>query len=101
MIGVYVRFQFDGDIDAPKLRAIAEGASPQFEGMPGLRSKAFTFDAGKREACNFYVWHTEEAARNFYSEEMLTRITAVYGVRPSIEYVEIASLVDNGVPAGT
>jgi heme-degrading monooxygenase HmoA len=99
MIGVYVRFSFDQDLDEQKLRNIAEGASPQFEGMPGLRSKAFTFDSGKREACNFYVWNSEEAARNFYNEEMLTRITSIYGVRPSIEYAEIASLVDNGVPA--
>lgn len=98
MIGVYVRFSFDQDLDEQKLRKIAEGASPQFEGMPGLRSKAFTFDAGKREACNFYVWNSEEAATKFYSEAMLTRVTGAYGVRPSIEYVEIASLVDNGVP---
>lgn len=96
MIGVYVRFQFDQALDEQKLRSIAEGARAQFEGMPGLRSKAFTFDSEKREAVNFYVWHSEEAARNFYSEQVIDRITSLYGVRPSIEFVEIATLVDNG-----
>jgi hypothetical protein len=96
MIGVFVRFRFDQDLDEQKLRAIADGARAQFEGMPGLRSKAFTFDSGTREAVNFYVWNSEDAAREFYSAPVLDRITSVYGVRPSIEFVEIATLVDNG-----
>jgi hypothetical protein len=95
MIGVFVRFQFDHGFDEQKLRDIAQGARAQFEGMPGLRSKAFTFDAGKQEAVNFYVWNSEDAARRFYSEEIIERITSIYGVRPSIEFVELATLVDN------
>jgi hypothetical protein len=96
MIGVFVRFQFDHELDEQKLRAVAAGARAQFEGMPGLRSKAFTFDPAKREAVNFYVWHSEDAAKKFYSNEIVERITSIYGVRPSIEFVEIATLVDNG-----
>lgn len=96
MIGVYFRFQFDQALDEQKLRSIAAGARAQFEGMPGLRSKAFTFDSEKREAVNFYVWNSEDAARNFYSEPVLEKITSLYGVRPSIDFVEIATLVDNG-----
>ena len=33
--------------------------------MKGLRSKVFTFSAEKREATNFYVWDSEEAAKAF------------------------------------
>jgi len=96
MIGVFVRFKFDEDIDEQKVRGIAEQSRAKFEGMPGLRSKAFTFDASKREAVNFYVWHSEEAARAFYTDEMRDMVASVYGVRPSLEFVEIATLVDNG-----
>lgn len=96
MIGVFVRFQFDQEIDAQKLRRIAARSRAKFEGMPGLRSKAFTFDPSKREAANFYVWNSAQEARNFYSDEMLELVTSAYGVRPSIEFVEIATLVDNG-----
>lgn len=95
MIGVFVRFHFDQDIDEQKLRGIAQGARARFEGMPGLRSKAFTFDSAKQEAVNFYIWDSEDLARNFYSEEIIRQITTIYGVRPSIEFVEIATLVDN------
>jgi hypothetical protein len=63
--------------------------------MPGLRSKAFTLDEESGEATNFYVWDSEEAARAFLSEEMKERVTGLYGVRPSVRFVQIAELVDN------
>lgn len=61
----------------------------------GLRSKAFTLDSGKREATNFYVWDSEAAAKAFFNDELLERLTGLYGVRPSIEFVQIAALVEN------
>jgi len=63
--------------------------------MPGLHSKAFTVNSGKREATNFYVWDSEEAARAFFSDALLERVTGLYGVRPSVEFVQIATLVEN------
>jgi heme-degrading monooxygenase HmoA len=95
MIGVFVTFRYGSDFDAAKIRKIAETASSHFEGMPGLRSKAFTINPEAREAVNVYLWDSEGAAKAFFSEELLQRVTALYGVRPSIAFVEIASLVDN------
>jgi hypothetical protein len=63
--------------------------------MPGLRSKAFTLSSARREATNFYVWDSEEAARAFFTDELLERLTGLYGVRPTVEFVEIAALVEN------
>ena len=63
--------------------------------MPGLRSKAFTFNSEKREAINFYVWDSEDAAKAFFTDELLERVTGIYGVRPIIEFVQIATLVEN------
>ena len=96
MLGVFVTFRYDKDFDAAKVRKIAEGAGKMFEGMPGLRSKAFTLAPERREAVNFYVWESETAARAFFTEQMVERVTGLYGVRPSIQYAEIATLVDNG-----
>jgi hypothetical protein len=95
MIGVFVQFRYENGFDAQKLRAIAEGARAMFERMPELRSKAFTLNAAAREATNFYVWNTEAAARALFSEEMIAKIAAVYGVRPTITFVELPVLVDN------
>jgi len=95
MIGVFVTFCYQGDFDSEKICRIAETARPSFEKMPGLRWKAFTFNPEAREAINFSVWDSEEAAKAFFNEELVQRVTGLYGVRPSIAFVEIATLVDN------
>ena len=95
MIGVFVTFRYSENFDEHAVRKIAETARGRFEGMPGLRSKAFTVNSGKREATNFYVWDSEDAARAFFTDTLLERVTGLYGVRPSVEFVQIATLVEN------
>ena len=95
MIGVVVKFHFGDNFDEQAVRKIAETARTKFEGMPGLRSKAFTFNSEKREALNFYVWASEDAAKAFFTDQLLEFVTGLYGVRPTIEFVQIATLVEN------
>ncbi len=95
MIGVFVSFACGDKFDEPAVRKIAETARAKFEGMPGLRSKAFTVNSGKRTAVNFYVWDSEDAAKAFFTDALLERLTGLYGVRPSVEFVQIATLVEN------
>ena len=95
MIGVFVTFRYDDKFDEQAVRKIAEAARASFEGMPGLRSKAFTINSAKREARNLYVWDSEDAAKAFYTDALLERVTGLYGVRPSVEFVQIAALVEN------
>ena len=98
MVGVFITFRYADNFDARAVQKIADAARPRFEGMPGLRSKAFTLDSGKREAANFYVWDSEDAARAFFTDQLLERVTGLYGVRPSVEFVQIATLVENSRP---
>ena len=95
MIGVFVTFRHGDKFNEQAVRKIAETARVRFEGMPGLRSKAFTLNSGKREAVNFYVWDSEYAAKAFFTDQLLERVASLYGVRPSVEFVQIASLVEN------
>jgi multidrug efflux pump subunit AcrB len=95
VIGVTVTFQYDDDFDHARVVAVAEKARATFEGMPELRSKVFTVDDARRRAMNFYVWESTEAARSFFSDELRQRVTGLYGVEPTIDFVEIAELVDN------
>jgi hypothetical protein len=53
MIGVFITLHYGDDFDEEGVRKIAETARGRFEGMPGLRCKAFTINSGKREATNF------------------------------------------------
>lgn len=95
MVGVLVTFQFEVGFDRASIEQVAEGARARFEGLPGLRFKFFTVDAERLRATNFYVWESEEAARGFFTEELVERVTGLYGVRPELEFVEIVTVVDN------
>lgn len=95
MIGVFVTFRYGDNFDEQAVRKIADTARVRFEGMPGLRSKAFTINPGKREAANFYIWDSEDAAKAFFTDQFLERVTDLYGVRPSVEFVQVAALVEN------
>jgi hypothetical protein len=95
MIGVFLTFRYSEGFDAERLRTIAENAAPTFDGLAGLRSKTFTLNAARREAVNFYVWESEEAAQRLHDEKVMARVTSLYGVRPTVDMVEIAVLVDN------
>ena len=96
MLGVFVTFRYESSFDAAKVRKIAVGARTMFEGMPGLRSKAFTLSPDTREATNFYIWESDAAAKAFFNEQLVERVTGLYGARPTMQFVEIATLVDNG-----
>jgi hypothetical protein len=95
MVAVFVTFRYGDDFNEAAVRKIADGARAKFEGMPGLRQKVFTLRPEKREATNFYVWDSEEAARGFFTDQLLEGVTRLYGVRPSVEYAQIAAAVDN------
>jgi hypothetical protein len=95
MIGVSVTFQYDEDFDHARVVSIAQNERQTFEGMPGLRFKAFTVDDTQQRAMNFYVWESADAAKSFFSEGLRELVTDLYGVAPTINFVEIAQLVDN------
>jgi heme-degrading monooxygenase HmoA len=95
MQGVIVELQYGDDFDRARLEGVAREARGRFEGMPGLRQKAFTVDEEGRRATNVYLWESDEAAREFFSDELRDLVTQLYGVRPTIRFVEVAELVDN------
>jgi heme-degrading monooxygenase HmoA len=95
MIGVSVVFDYDGDLDRSRVIEVARNARKMFEGLPGLRFKVFTLDDTQQRAMNFYVWDSREAAEAFFTEELRERVTGLYGVSPTVSYLEIAELVDN------
>jgi hypothetical protein len=95
MTGVFVTFTYDGDLDRDRVENVAREARKLFEGMPGLRYKFFTLDPERRRAVNFYAWDAEDAARGFFDDALLERVTGLYGTPPTVDYVEIAEVVDN------
>ena len=96
MLGVIVQFQYSDDFDAERIMGIAHQARSTFEGMPGLRQKAFAFDEENRRAANVYLWESEADARGFFTDALVERVTELYGVAPTVTFLEVAELVDNG-----
>jgi hypothetical protein len=96
MHSVIVEFQYGEEFDRTHIAEIAREARGRFEGLPQLRQKAFTIDEQNRRATNVYLWESEDAARAFFTDELVDRVTGIYGVRPTVSFVEVAELVDNG-----
>jgi hypothetical protein len=94
MIAVFVTFDSDS-LDEARVRKIAAEARGMFEGMASLRNKFFTLGEKTSRATNVYVWESDDAARQFFSDQLLDRVTDLYGVRPEIEFAEVVELVDN------
>jgi heme-degrading monooxygenase HmoA len=98
MTGVLITFQYDEEsFERRRIEGVAEGAKPTFVGLPGLRLKSFMIDEEARRAVNVYFWESEDDARAFFSDELRERVTGFYGVAPTIEFLEVMALVDNGV----
>lgn len=99
MQAVLIEFQYADDFDRARVAEIARDARTRFEGMPGLRQKAFTVDEQNRRATNVYIWDSGEAARAFFDEGFAERVAALYGVRPTVTFAEVVELVDNAPSA--
>ena len=95
MLGVLVTFQYGDDFDRERLVGIASESRHMFEGMQGLRSKAFTVDDANRRAVNIYVWEWEDQGFAFFNAERRDQIASIYGAAPTIDFVEIVEFVDN------
>ena len=95
MIGVIVTIGPGANLDRQRASAVAEKAAPMFEGMDGLRSKAFMWDDEAGMVTNTYVWDSESAARSFFTPELKAQIIELYGVEPQVRFAEVSALVDN------
>ena len=99
MVGTIVTLSYPDGIDRSRVLKVAAESKGMFDGMPGLRSKVFTLDEQHDQAVNVYLWDSEGAARGFFTDDVTTLITDVYGVSPTIRHVEILAVVDNAPAA--
>ena len=95
MIATIVTFTSPDGFEPERLRGIADHSRPRFEGLPGLRSKVFTLDANGQRARNVYLWDDEAKAHAFFDDDLKSLVTELYGVAPTIEFVDVLGDVDN------
>ena len=97
MIGVIVTIGPGENLNRQLASAVAEQATPMFEGLEGLRSKVFMWDDETGTVTNTYVWESEAAARVFFTPEVKAQIVELYGVEPQVRFAEVSALIDNTV----
>jgi hypothetical protein len=86
MVEVLLTFLFGPEFDEGRLRQVAEAAQGESNATPGLHSKELMIDAANHGAVHLYVWDSEDTAREFFTPDRVELITALYGVRPSIQF---------------
>ena len=99
MVEVLLIFRFGPEFDEARIRQVAEAAQGEANGTPGLRSKVLMIDAANRGAVHVYAWDSEGAARAFLTPDRVELITALYGVRPSVQFVHEIRTVALVTPA--
>jgi hypothetical protein len=97
MIAVIVTIGPGENLNRQRASAVAEQATPMFEGLAGLRSKVFMWDDETGTVTNTYVWESEAAARAFFTPETKAQIAELYGVDPQVQFAEVSALIDNSV----
>lgn len=85
-----------GTYDRERLEAVSQSTAPKYRGMAGLIAKTYWYDDERREHGGFYVWATREAAEALHTPEHLSRLEALYGVRPEVRFVDAPIHIDNG-----
>jgi len=96
MIATIVTFRHaPGAYDRVRFEAINRTTAPKYEGLSGLVWKAYWYDDAARENGGIYVWTSREAAEATHDETHLERLTELYGVRPTVRWLDVPVWVDN------
>lgn len=95
MIAALVLFPVEGSLSPEEATARFQSTAPNYEGLPGLRSKAYVYEDEGRTVGGFYVWESREAAEAMYTDAWREKVTGVYGVEPSLRYFSVPVFIDN------
>ncbi|MES2957468.1 MAG: hypothetical protein V4792_04720 [Pseudomonadota bacterium] len=86
MVEVLLTFLFGAEFDEARIRQVSETGQGEAKTTPGLRSKRLMIDRANCGAVLLYLWDSEDTARDFFSLDRVELITALYGVRPTIQF---------------
>ncbi len=85
----------EGAYDRERFEAINRSTAPKYEGLAALIWKSYWYDDDARENGGIYLWSSREAAEATHDEAHLERLTGLYGVRPSVRWLDVPVFVDN------
>jgi heme-degrading monooxygenase HmoA len=98
MHAMAVEFTMPEGTDFAALREVARQRVGLYEGMAGLRYKAFVVDPGRRVYGGLYVWESRERIEAFLRSDVFQGAVAKFG-QPEVRVYEVAAVVEPGVAA--
>jgi heme-degrading monooxygenase HmoA len=73
---------------------------PEYERLPGLQFKAYSFERGSGDYGGLYLWRTAQQAQAWFGPAWFNRVRAERGVQPQVRFFEAPVSLDN-TPGGT
>jgi heme-degrading monooxygenase HmoA len=100
VVTMTTRFSLPASTDWKALRATISERARLYEGMAGLRSKAFVIDEASREYGGNYLWESREAAEAFVASETFRGAAAKFG-KPDVRIHEVVAYVEGAAAASS
>lgn len=88
-------FSLPKDTNWDDMRKLARERAVAYQGMPGMRSKAFIVDPERGFYGANYVWETREDIERFMTTELWQGILNKLG-RPNIHIMEVPAYLERG-----
>lgn len=95
MYALTVRFRLPPATDWKALRTTIAERARMYEGMPGLRSKAFVLDESAGEYGGNYVWESRAAIEAFLRSEPFRGAVERFGA-PDVRIHEVIACLEGG-----
>jgi hypothetical protein len=73
---------------------------PEYERLPGLQFKAYSFERGSGDYGGLYLWQSQQQAQAWFGPAWFSRVRAERGVEPQVRYFDAPVSLDN-TPGGT
>lgn len=101
MIAALITFDVAAPLTLEEATAKFESTAPHYRGLPHLISKSYIRSEDGDTVGGFYVWDSREAAEEMYAGDWEERVTAVYGVSPTLRYFDVPVLIQNEPSPGS
>lgn len=95
MISAFVQFNLPQPVTRETARELFLATVPDYRGIPGLIRKYYLHSKDGGTVGGVYLWESQEAADNFYTEAWKNALRERFGDEPTVLCFETPVVVDN------
>ena len=95
MITALVQIKLPEPMTRDKAQVLFAGTAPKYRDLKGLIRKYYLLSEDGATAGGVYLWESQEAAEQLYTDDWQAFIMQKYGTEPSVTYFDSPVIVDN------